>query len=952
MTTRIKPRQSDFSAMCSLLTWLALTEIGFAQSSPWLTNPPIASIQKELYVQHSEDGEGVSAVQWRAGPGLQRIEYSSIQSEMRDIGTELRVRTSSDNGQTWSPYQVLPDTIVDYSGVDVFEGSGQQPTYDPQAGVLIQPWIRQMHISGIYHTFAYYRLSQDFGVTWSTPKQLKYEAGADFDPLNPTSPNYINHNEGEYGQNFALLSNGKLVMGLGHASNPSDPNNNNRSYRLGYLDFIGQWNPTTQDYDWTAGERNFVSTSLSRQGMGESTTVQLTDGRVMNLWRGMGNSNTPSPGRSWFTVSNNDGLNLGALQELKYDDGTGFYSPAAQANLIRLASNGKLYWIGNISPTVTYDGLPRYPLVIGEVDENLLALKKNTITMIDTLQQGQAASLELSNFSWVEDPITNKLEIYLTNWGNDASNEFNADAYRYTLDFLNLPEPPQGIQATWKSLGGGTFNWNSTANWDIAEVPDTAGDIANLNVNVSSNTTINLNQTVALRMLNVGDTGTGTDRNFTINTGSGGSGLVFDNGGSNATLTKVNAGGTVTINSNITIAGNGNLDLLSTNGRLDLRGAIVGDDEANINFTGSGSDVHIYGDISGFTGTYNLELGGSTVTFQGTTPASQDGSQARFHVNGTYPATLRWAEDTVDTTPTVFKMGELSGNGYLRNQGAHPTTLQIGFLNTDSEFSGMIANGGQPPTLPGSPAEAVSLEKVGSGTLTLSGANIYQGATKVTAGTLLVNGWHIAGAGYTVAAGATLGGDGDIDSNVVVNSGGQLAPGASIGTFTTSGANIDGTLAIEFGGNTIDKLVVDGILDIASTTLNFIALGNMVSDEYIFATYDSLVGANFASIQNLPSSLMLHHNTTSKYFSLIGQYLLGDHNGDGQVDTADFVVWRNDPTGHGGAIGYDEWRSNFGVGTATGNVAAMGAIPEPTTFVQLAACIGLVVAGLRRHRIG
>jgi len=76
------------------------------------------------------------------------------------------------------------------------------------------------------------------------------------------------------------------------------------------------------------------------------------------------------------------------------------------------------------------------------------------------------------------------------------------------------------------------------------------------------------------------------------------------------------------------------------------------------------------------------------------------------------------------------------------------------------------------------------LVKLGSGVLSLAGANTYSGLTIVSNGTLLVDG-IIPGAA-TVKAGATLGGSGSISGLVTVESGGALAPGSSIGTLTLS----------------------------------------------------------------------------------------------------------------------------------------------------------------------
>jgi hypothetical protein len=84
----------------------------------------------------------------------------------------------------------------------------------------------------------------------------------------------------------------------------------------------------------------------------------------------------------------------------------------------------------------------------------------------------------------------------------------------------------------------------------------------------------------------------------------------------------------------------------------------------------------------------------------------------------------------------------------------------------------------------------------------------------------------------------------------------------------------------------------------------------------------------------------------------------GDYNNDGNVDAADYVVWRdnqnttnplpNDPIG--GTIGvdqYDTWRANFGR-TAGGSGSNLAAVPEPANI--LVAIVTSAVLGLCNHR--
>lgn len=72
----------------------------------------------------------------------------------------------------------------------------------------------------------------------------------------------------------------------------------------------------------------------------------------------------------------------------------------------------------------------------------------------------------------------------------------------------------------------------------------------------------------------------------------------------------------------------------------------------------------------------------------------------------------------------------------------------------------------------------------------------------------------------------------------------------------------------------------------------------------------------------------------------------GDHNNDGVVDAADYVVWRANNLN--GQQGYDDWRTNFGSpGPGLGSGAA--AVPEPASIVLilLSACMSGV--SLRRR---
>ena len=94
----------------------------------------------------------------------------------------------------------------------------------------------------------------------------------------------------------------------------------------------------------------------------------------------------------------------------------------------------------------------------------------------------------------------------------------------------------------------------------------------------------------------------------------------------------------------------------------------------------------------------------------------------------------------------------------------------------------------------------------------------------------------------------------------------------------------------------------------------------------------------------------------------------GDFNGDGMVDTADFLVWRNSMGQIGAAMAadgngnnqidaadYDVWLRHFGQSTglgsgATVNFSSSSAVPEPTAFVLLGLGSIMAIAVQRRYR--
>jgi hypothetical protein len=395
-------------------------------------NPPIVTVKKELYKKHPKPRAAALVSVQYVGPKLERREWQGVEIN-DDVHDNQVARWSMDNGRTWSDFVSLqPSSNVVCKGVTVWEG-GWGGSYDPKAGVLVEMWLRQIAVKGVYHNFTYYRVSRDLGRTWTAPKQLRYEAGDPFDLESPLKPAFLKHNQGYPGNNILVHSNGSLIHCVAHAKAPGDPRNEQRPWKMASLCFVGKWNAAAKDYEWSAGKRVEIAPEISSRGLMEPETAELKDGRVLVVWRGSNTSTTP--GHKWFSLSGDGGRTLDPVRQWKYDDGTSFYSPSSYHRMIRHSVTKKLYWIGNICAEPPGGNSPRYPLVIAEVEETMPALKRKTVTVIDDRRPGQGAGIQFSNFSLLENRETHELELHLTTYGQepDPKDWASADNYKFTL---------------------------------------------------------------------------------------------------------------------------------------------------------------------------------------------------------------------------------------------------------------------------------------------------------------------------------------------------------------------------------------------------------------------------------------------------------------------------------------------------------------------------------------
>jgi autotransporter-associated beta strand protein len=173
------------------------------------------------------------------------------------------------------------------------------------------------------------------------------------------------------------------------------------------------------------------------------------------------------------------------------------------------------------------------------------------------------------------------------------------------------------------------------------------------------------------------------------------------------------------------------------------------------------------------------------------------------------------------------------------------TVLRFGLADNDSTPpASFLTNGNY---------AARSLEKVGSGTLTISGTTAYTGSTSVLAGQLVANGNLSSSSGVFVAGGAMLSGTGIVPSTVVS---GALAPGNSPGTLTVSGNltfNGGSSYLIAAAGPAASRTNVSGTATLAGTVTAAFQPGVLNNRYTILSAAGGRIGAFDSSmISGLP----------------------------------------------------------------------------------------------------
>ena len=345
-----------------------------------------------------------------------------------------------------------------------------------------------------------------------------------------------------------------------------------------------------------------------------------------------------------------------------------------------------------------------------------------------------------------------------------------------------------------------------------------------------------------------------------------------------ATTLTLKADRNIVLNANYSQSGLGWLELLAGQGQ-QVTGGVSGSGNVSLNGgslvveTDTTSPSNYTGIISGANtnlvkrgvGVFSL---GAENTYTGSTTV-QEGGELRISAAGSIAdasaltvnptATFRLSSTGAET------IGSLSGGGSVV-LSTTDNILSVGAANTSTTFSGVISGLG-------------SLVKVGSGTLTLTGANTYTGATSINNGVLHVANNAALGAsssGTTIATGAAL----------------EISGGVAIAEpLSVAGAGIS------LGGavvNVSDSNQLTGLLTLAAASEIQVDAGTLTFD---VAAGDAITGPHNLTFDGVGTAIVFDPIATGAG-SLI-------KNGAGTLVLAGANTYSGGTAINGGAIGLD-----------------------------------------------
>ena len=370
-------------------------------------------VHGELMVPEDPRGGIVNGdISYTSSSGLELIQcYGvAIKSDTYDYFCE---RVSPDNGRTWLEPRLQfvsrreGDCVVRYGGFTYFldpvedrlvrlYGVGRYPGDNP----ILALWDVQCQV--------YDRSERDWGEPVSVSEEVLEKQPSAFERgalmISRSSPIRTSRGLMLVPCQLKAVRGGRVWFPFPHYFSPF--------YESAVL--IGRWRGSS--LEWELSEVVTIDPSVSCR-LCEPTVVELRDGKVLMIMRGDNGAFPDRPGYKWFSVSEDGGYTWSEPQPLRYTDGEPLYSPSSCSYAFRSEKTGKVYWVANILDRNPVGNRPRYPLQIVELDEEEIAVKRETMVVIDDRRPGDSPAVQLSNFSCYQDRETGDLVLVMARYG-------------------------------------------------------------------------------------------------------------------------------------------------------------------------------------------------------------------------------------------------------------------------------------------------------------------------------------------------------------------------------------------------------------------------------------------------------------------------------------------------------------------------------------------------------
>lgn len=357
---------------------------------------------------------------------------------------------SHDNGETWIRAGAFGGQEVKPDGIHLTF----PPSFflDPATNVLVRYFPTRHITDGDYwgqsarvNMKEYYQMSRDGGLAWNEARQL-IQDGPQYDEKHWADGVEYGKSAGYLQSRGIALRDGAMLFSFQNTL-PKDLVGRGRFGAMEIRAVHGRWIDDQETLKWQMGAPLRLPWEASPIGVCEGAMARLEDGRLLCITRGNKNAETGSPSIKYRAVSpdvrgpGSDGLTWTEPEPFTYDDGGVMYSPASLSRLVRSSKTGKLYFLGNVleEDTTSPNGQgPRRPLVIAEVNEETIGVRKETITIIDD-QKEDDFKRTYSNFSVYEDREARDFVVVMCEECAEdipmSEENWTAHAYRYDIHF-------------------------------------------------------------------------------------------------------------------------------------------------------------------------------------------------------------------------------------------------------------------------------------------------------------------------------------------------------------------------------------------------------------------------------------------------------------------------------------------------------------------------------------